>query len=351
MNKRIPIGIVGLNFGRHIIDQLLDGLASEYFEIAAVCDLDAAKVHHMAELLGVRAYTSFDEFLAVTDFTAVGLFTGPIGRAGLIRRLIEAGKDVITTKPFENDPQAALEVLLEAQRLGRVVHLNSPAPLLPSDLAQIRAWHKEFDLGKPVAARADVWASYREQADGTWYDNPELCPVAPIFRLGIYLINDLIQIFGPAQTVQVLHSRLFEGRPTPDNAQLSILFKNGGLANIFASFCVNDGDHYRNSLTLNFENGTIYRSVGAHRADEEEISLVMNKDNQRTIVAQVEVPSHNRSGHYQWDSFARAISGEKLENACTPEEIVAGLQIIQAMARADAGEQISNVERVGERVA
>jgi predicted dehydrogenase len=346
MNKRIPIGIVGLNFGRHIIDELTVGPASSYFEIVAVCDLDASKAQNMAQRLGVCAYTDFDEFLKATDFMAVGLFTGPIGRASLIQRLIKEGKDVITTKPFEKDPQAALDVLIEAQKLGRIIHLNSPSPLLSPDLVQIRTWHKEFDLGKPVGARADIWASYREQADGTWYDDPELCPVAPIFRLGIYLINDLIQIFGPAQKVQVLESRLFEGRPTPDNAQLGILFKNGGLANIFASFCVNDGDHYRNSLTLNFENGTIYRNVGADRAVQEEISLIMNKDGKRSLVAQVEVPSQNRSGHYQWDAFARAIRGEKLDEVCTPEEIVAGLQVIQAMAQADGGEPIKDVKTI-----
>ncbi len=348
MKKRIPIGIVGLNFGRHVIEQLLTSLTGEQFEIVAVCDLDAAKAQSMAERLGVKAYTNFDEFLTDPNFNAVGLFTGPGGRAGLIRRIIEAGKDVITTKPFENDPQAALEVLREAEKLGRTVHLNSPSPLLPPDLAQIQSWREEFNLGKPVAARADVWVSYREQADGSWYDDPKKCPVAPIFRLGIYLINDLIQIFGPAQTVQVLHSRLFEGRPTPDNAQLGILFKNGGLANIFASFCVDDGDYYRNSLTLNFENGTIYRNVGPDRSDEEEITLVMSKDGKRIVVARVEVEAANRSGHYQWDNFARAISGEKLENARTPEEIVAGLQVIQAMAKADAGAHIADVESIAE---
>lgn len=75
----------------------------------------------------------------------------------------------------------------------------------------------------PLGARADIWASYREQADGTWYDDPQKCPVAPVFLLGIYLINDLIQLFGPVRDVQVLQSRLSTGRPTADNGQLSLL--------------------------------------------------------------------------------------------------------------------------------
>jgi len=346
MNPRIPIAIVGLNFGRHIVKQLTDGPAAELFQIVAVCDQNRDKADAIAQKIGARAFYDLDELLADSAFSAIGLFTAPSGRAALIRRCLEAGKDVITTKPLENDPQAAYEVLREAEKMGRVVHLNSPSPLLPPDLAQIAAWREEFGLGKPIACRADVWVSYREQTDGSWYDEPELCPVAPIFRLGIYLINDLVRLFGPAQRVQVLHSRLLSGRPTPDNAQLGILFQNGALANIFASFCVNDGDYYRNSLTLNFQDGTIYRNAGPQRAGRaSELSVVMNGDEGRTIAAQA--IAAGGSGDYQWETFARAVRGERLENTVTAQEIVAGLQIIEAMARADASDGLAEVKSTG----
>jgi predicted dehydrogenase len=342
MDERIPIGIVGLNFGRHIVEQLATGHAAELFRIAALCDQDRDKADARAAKVGAKPYYDLDELLTDDAIPTIGLFTGPVGRAELIRRCIRAGKDVMTTKPFEADPDAALGVLCEAQKLGRVVHLNSPAPLLPPDLAQIQAWRDEFQLGRPIACRADVWVRYHEQADGSWYDNPQKCPVAPIFRLGIYLINDLIRLFGAADKVQVLHSRLFTGRPTPDNAQLGILFKNGAVANVFASFCVEDGDHYRNGLTLNFERGTIYRNVGPQRTGRgSELSLVMARGEEREVVAQAEVLGGN--GAYQWEAFARAIRGENLKDAVTPKEIVAGLHIIEAMACADAGNGVADV--------
>ncbi len=95
----------------------------------------------------------------------------------------------MTTKPFELDPKAAMATLREARRRHRIIHLNCPAPLLSPDLEQIERWREEFQLGKPVGARADAWTNYREKADGSWYDDPKLCPVAPIFRIGIYLIT------------------------------------------------------------------------------------------------------------------------------------------------------------------
>ena len=75
-----------------------------------------------------------------------------------------------------------------------------------------------------------MWVNYCEQADGGWYDDPERCPVAPVFRLGIYIINNLAELFGEPEKVCALSSRILTGRPTADNADLAVLFKNGAIA-------------------------------------------------------------------------------------------------------------------------
>jgi predicted dehydrogenase len=280
--KKTPIGIIGLNWGLAVIrEQIVSGPGSEHFELAAVCSKERDKVDSCASTYGVQPYYDIDALLRDPSIPAVGLMTGPFGRAGLIRRAIEAGKHVMTTKPIEVDPDAALDVLRLARSLRRVVHLNSPTPLPSPDVKQILEWREEYQLGRAVGARADIWANYREAADGKWYDDPEKCPVAPIFRLGIYLINDLIRLIGNPVAVSVMSSRLFTGRPTPDNAQLSLIFDNGALANIFSSFCVNDAQWWLSSLTLNFENGSVYRNVGPCRTPHPrlrpELSLVVNR--------------------------------------------------------------------------
>jgi predicted dehydrogenase len=347
--KRLPIAIVGLNFGSHIIDQLLQGPGRRYFQIAAVCDRDLAKAETMGRRLKCKFYTDLAALLTNRDIPAVGLYTGPSGRAGLLAQIIRAGKDVMTTKPFEVDPTAALDVLREAKRRKRIIHLNSPSPLLSPDLDQIAGWRKEFDLGRPIGARADAWVNYREKDDGSWYDDPKSCPLAPVFRIGIYLIYDLIRFFGEPHAVQVFHSRIFTKRPTPDNAQLGIEFKDGSLANIFSSFCVDDFNHYRNSLTLNFERGTVYRNVGPFPHvpgsdgawDLAKLSLVTHRKG-KPVVRQ-KTMANGLSGSYQWEVFHRAILGAKLPDAITPEEIVGGIKTISAMARA---EKSGTTERV-----
>ncbi len=213
--NRIPIGIVGLNWGLSVIqEQLLSGPGAEHFRLAAVCSKEHDKVESYASTFGVTPYHSLDALLNDQSIPAVGLMTGPFGRGELISRAIQAGKHVMTTKPIEVDPEAALSALRLAKSLHKVVHLNSPTPIPSPDIRQIIDWRQRHGLGRPVGARADIWSSYREQADGSWYDDGEKCPVAPIFRLGIYLINDLIRLFGKPLAVSAMSSRLFTGRPT-----------------------------------------------------------------------------------------------------------------------------------------
>ena len=63
-----------------------------------------------------------------------------------------------------------------------------------------------------------------------------------MMRLGIYLINDIIQLAGPLEQVSLIGSRVRTGRPTFDNAMLTMSCASGCLASVYASFCVDDGD-------------------------------------------------------------------------------------------------------------
>lgn len=335
MSAPLPIGIVGLNFGRHILEQLQREPASRHLRLAAVCDLDSAKVAEFATKYNVVGYTSLEALLADPAIPAVGLFTGPAGRSVLLGQILRSGKDVLTTKPFEVDPAAARRVLDEARSLGRIIHLNAPAPALTPALFKIREWVAAHDLGHPVFARGEITADYREQADGSWYDDPLRCPVAPIFRLGIYMLHDLVRLLGPVASVQVQHSRIRTGRPTPDNAQLSLSFANGALGSIYATFCVDNGQHYANALLLHYERGTIQLNLDAapygKAGATSRLRLITQRDQH---VATEDWSCPGSTGAYQWEEFQRAVLTRDLASV-PAEEIVQGIGLIQAMARAE----------------
>ncbi|MDR3708864.1 MAG: Gfo/Idh/MocA family oxidoreductase [Capsulimonadaceae bacterium] len=345
---KVKLVVVGLNFGKAICEQILRGPGSPFLELAGVCDVDAARVEAAGRELGVRAYASLEQVLADPRVEAVGLFTKPAGRAELVRAVIRAGKHVLTTKPFEISSEAARDVLVEARQLGRIVAINSPSATLTPDLAQVAKWRDEFDLGRPVGARFDVWGNYFETADGSWYDDPALCPVAPIYRIGIYTINDAVRLFGKAARIQVISSRIRTGRPTPDNAQLSILFESGAIASIFASFCVGDGDSYRNAMTLNFERGTVYRNIGAVQPTSHlggsEMGLVMMVDGVRAVKAQAVLSGFNPHHAYQWDIFQRLVRGDQTPDLITPDEVAAGIRITEAVAVAQFAGGVADIK-------
>lgn len=333
----VNLVVVGLHFGRTVMNDLLP-TGSAAVHIVGVCDLDLELAASTAEAIGVRRYVDLPAVLADPGVHAVALFTGPAGRAGLIRQVVEAGKHVMTTKPFELDPYAADEVLREARRLGLVVQLNSPSPVLPADLAQIGDWRDSFGLGRAVGAQGSVWASYQEGPDGSWYDDPDRCPAAPVARLGIYLVNDLVRLFGPAQRVQVLESRLRTGRPTSDNAHLTIEFPGAAIGAVFASFCIDDGRPYRDRLTVNYERGTITRTC-----DEDGV-VTLELARAGHLVEAVDLIA--ASGGYDWDAFARTVRSEDTDNNLS--EIVGGVCVLEAMSRAAHSGRIENVLSIQE---
>jgi predicted dehydrogenase len=330
----LPIAVVGLRFGVHAMRWIRERYRTSAVRVALVCDRDAALAEQVGKEMGVPWTTSFDEVLH-GECPAVALFTPPAKRAELLRELLHAGKDVMTTKPFELDSVAAQAVLQEARSLGRVIHINSPVPGMAPDLRCIRTWQEQFRLGRPVALRADAWGSYQESADGTWYDDPARCPAAPIFRIGIYLINDAITLLGPVEHVHVITSRFRTGRPTPDQAILSMRHKSGALSAITASFCVGDGASYRNALTVNHEHGTVYRNIGSFPGDTgADLKLVCQGEQRHRPTAQAHF-APVWSGEYDWDSFAEAVRERKPLSDQDVMVICEAIRVVEAMAESE----------------
>ncbi len=340
MPSPLNIGFVGLGFGVAVAQRLMAGPARELFRVAAACDTDAAKLAEFCGKHGVKGYATLEALLADESIAVIGLFSGPAGRAELLRRIIRAGKDVMTTKPFEIDPAAARAVLEEAAGLGRTIHLNSPSAEPPAYVRQMLAWQQEYALGQPISCHAEMLISYREKADGRWLDDPQLCPAAPVFRIGVYSLNDLRRLFGRVHSVQVMSSRIFTERPTADNAQLSLRFENGALGTIHASFCVDNGQHYANALTLNYERGTIHRNVFpvAYGKSEHTSRLRLTAMRAAGELVTREWESNEVTGEYPWAAFYDAVTQRRAVPAPI-DEIVSAVQVVAAMGRAERSGQ------------
>lgn len=328
----IRLGLVGLNFGSTIC-RSLRAAPNLPVRLTKICDLDAAKAEARAAEFGVPYVTDLDRLLGDPEIDAIGLYTGPNGRAELLGKIIRAGKDVMTTKPFERDAAAAVAVLREAGALGRVVHLNSPNMRPYGEMAVIKDWIDSGAIGRPTVAQASTWVYYgATPADGSWYDDPARCPLAPMYRIGIYCINNLLSVFGEPATVQVTHSRVETKRPTPDNASLTIGFKNGAIANVLASFvAASTHDRYRGGTVIGGTTGMIFHNIGpAARNGSSGSNLILSAEDR---IEERVVTTH--SGDYDWEFFAQRVRGEVAADVTTPEEVAAAIRVVAAMSEAE----------------
>ncbi len=342
--ERLPIGIVGLDFGQAVIEQqLIRGPGEPFYQVAAICDSDAEKVHAMSDRYGARAYHDVNVLLTDPEIEAIGLFTGPLGRAALIHKIILARKDVITDNPLDLDPHKTTRVLEEAKTAGRVVHLNSPTPQVPADLQQIAVWHRRFDLGRPVNARAENWSVPDKHIEGAWYDNPRRCPIIPILRLGVCAINDLVRIFGQGDGVQVIQSRQFTKHPTPDHACATIRFRGGAIASISTCFCEGVPDAHRQTLIVNYENGSVIRKNTPGNEGKVEMVLRRPRPGGEPLVKHASFNKSECSGYYQWETFYQATRGEGSADEKVGEQIVSGIKILGALAKSQASGRLETV--------
>lgn len=327
--KRKKVAVVGLNFGEWVIEnELLHGAGKDYFEMMAVCDLNKEKACEFAQRYKVTAYDDMELMLKTEELDGVVLITGPHNRAKLIHKILDYGKPVMSTKPFDTSSEETLDVLRRAAELGIPVFMNSPTPIAGDELMQIETWRKQYELGELIGYHASTYCSYRENADGSWYDDPALCPAPPVTRLGIYLLNDLCRFFRPVKDVSVLQSRIFTKRPTADNAQLSILHEGGCIGSIYASFCIEDLQYYRCSYELNFEKGTVYKNVGIMENEDIDLELCANVNGKR----KTERCTVKKEGAgYQWDNFYKVIQGIDIGPTIAPEKVAASIRILELM--------------------
>src|ERR1035437_367116 len=135
MGRRYRIGVVGFGrMGRGFVAALA---ANPIWEVAAICDIDAASRAEAAQMMPHAKITA-DPEAVFTDKTieVVGLFTLADSRPGMIRRALAEKKHIIAEKPIAADVKTEWELVKEIEASDRLVAVN---------LFNRNAWyHKEI---------------------------------------------------------------------------------------------------------------------------------------------------------------------------------------------------------------
>jgi predicted dehydrogenase len=150
------VGAGGISFAH------LDAYRAMGWDVAAICSRDRAKARARADEFYPRARvtTDYEEVLAREDIEIVDLTPHPEDRGPLIEAALEAGKHVLSQKPFVTDLDEGLRLCDLADAKGLRLAVNQNGRWSPH-MAWMRAAVERGHLGEVMAAHVAVRWDHR----------------------------------------------------------------------------------------------------------------------------------------------------------------------------------------------
>ena len=173
------------------------------------------------------------------------LGTPPATHYPLAKAALEAGLDVVVDKPFAVSSAEGEELIELAARLGRVLtvfqnrrwdgdYLTVQGLLDSGALGTVTRFESRFERWSPDVAKAWKAAATADDGGGVLFD------------LGTHLLDQAVQLFGPAT---VTHAELAARRPggkADDDVFLALRHDSGVTSHLWMNMlCAQQGPRYR----------------------------------------------------------------------------------------------------------
>ena len=163
--KKWTLGVLGLGEGRSIISAALQ---SEWYELGNICDLDEELCKVRAKEFGLEKYTlSYEEMLADPSIDVIGIYTPDQMHKAHIKMAMEAGKDVICTKPLMISLDDAKELIEVQKRTGKTVFVGQSSRYFEPAMQQ-RKDYEEGMFGEVVHVETQYITDARWFLDKPW---------------------------------------------------------------------------------------------------------------------------------------------------------------------------------------
>lgn len=209
----VRVGIMGVG---NVLNQYLDkvGIHPE-IEVLALADVNQDAAKHRAAEYSISKALSPEQLLADPDIELILNLTPPRLHAPVTIDALNAGKHVLSEKPFATSLQEAQQVISTAKEAGRLVG-SAPATFLGSGMQTTRKLIDDGWIGAPIAAVASFACrgyEYWHPAVDAFYSPG----AGPMLDIGPYLVTNMVNFFGPAKNVIASATKSSETRPRPDN--------------------------------------------------------------------------------------------------------------------------------------
>lgn len=257
------------------LDNLHDAAAG--IEVVRLCDIKPERLAWASSVVpSARASADFADVLADDQINWVFILTPLLAHAPLIRRALEAGKNVYTEKPMSVDFEEARE-LVELSRKQGVYLASAPSMLLYPVYEHVRGLVLGGAIGEVKSARVLVAHggpdSFPTATDLGWIMREEKATeIPPLPDLGIYGFSWLAHVFGPAKRVSAIattakRKRTFDKVTAPgfkpytmdvkvkDSCIVNLEFAGGVLASVTANFVA--GGYWPERFEMYGAEGTI----------------------------------------------------------------------------------------------
>jgi predicted dehydrogenase len=151
MPEPLRVGIVGCGFQGRLHAELLSRM--DGVEVTAVCDRDEPRAATLARELGIpRVYTDDGALLEGGAYDLVTVCTMPDTHRQITLDALERGAHVLCEKPFALDASQARDMIVAAERAGRMLSVGFNMRFMDGALA-MRRFIDEGRLGAPICGR------------------------------------------------------------------------------------------------------------------------------------------------------------------------------------------------------
>lgn len=236
MTGKYVMGVLGLGEGRSIISAVLN---SEYWELGCICDLNEELCKDRCREFGLTKYTtSYEEMLADSSVDVIGIYTPDQLHTAHIKMALEAGKDVICTKPLMVNLDEANDLLEVQRRTNRRVFVGQssryfePAKRQREDFEAGK--HGELETVETHYISDSRWFLEREwsrQKGFSWMYNFMIHAV----DLAVWYLPEIEEVYGVSV---VSENTKAYGLDVPDTLKFILKNRDGRFASVSGSYAI-----------------------------------------------------------------------------------------------------------------
>ncbi len=205
-------------------------------ELTAVSDINKALADQVAETLGVKSYSDWQEMLKMEQIDVVIIATPNKFLYPIATEAMKNGCHVLIEKPMGRNLEEAKLILEATQKHNKKLKIGFNHRYHP---AILKAWElvNSGKMGKIINIRANYGHGGRPGYENEWRGNLDMAGGGELTDQGVHII-DLIQWFlgEPTDSVAYLQNAIWPIKPLEDNAFAMLKFKDGQVASFHTSW-------------------------------------------------------------------------------------------------------------------